>query len=266
MLLLLLHPTHGCIFPFSATTPPCCAGQTLSGDHGGGSPEEVDSALVAIDPAALHCLWHNGSSSGMLDSSNGGSASQGSSSTAGSGSQGGPEAALLAEASSPGKVRSPQGPDYLVQGAPVACRQDCSCGPDGNQCAADLLQLDFTATLAALLGVPIPFANVGKVSAELWGFGAGPVQPPSGGGRRADGEGNERFERSWGTAEEGLAAALRANVEQVSLQEWGQLNAFLAGLLFVPMVQCDAMAASPFRTLLPASLRARTGLRAVLNL
>lgn len=38
------------------------AGQTLGGDHGGGSPEEVDSVLVAIDIGALHrwagvCAW-----------------------------------------------------------------------------------------------------------------------------------------------------------------------------------------------------------------
>ena len=29
-------------------------GQTLGGDHGGGSPEEVDSALVAVHVGALH--------------------------------------------------------------------------------------------------------------------------------------------------------------------------------------------------------------------
>ena len=30
------------------------------------------------------------------------------------------------------------------------------------------LQVDFAPTLAALLGVPIPFGNIGRISRELW--------------------------------------------------------------------------------------------------
>ena len=33
-----------------------CSLQTLGGDHGGGSPDEVDSALLAIDVGALQAL------------------------------------------------------------------------------------------------------------------------------------------------------------------------------------------------------------------
>jgi hypothetical protein len=94
-------------------------------------------------------------------------------------------------------------------GAPWAaapCRRGCSCGPDANQCAADLPQVDLTPTLAALLGVPIPFGNVGKVSAELWGFAAaGQLQGEEG--------------AWWGVgAQEGEATQAQAGVEGVKLQ------------------------------------------------
>ena len=30
------------------------------------------------------------------------------------------------------------------------------------------MQVDFAPTLAALLGVPVPFGNIGRISRELW--------------------------------------------------------------------------------------------------
>lgn len=144
------------------------AGQTLSGDHGGGSPEEVDSALVVIDPAALRSLGQLEGHSGGGSSARGWSAQRG---------------ALW---------------------GPAACRRNCSCGPDANQCAADLAQMDLTSTLAALLGVAIPFGNLGKVSPELWGFAA------------VDDDGSEESEQGAAAAsDERLAAVLHANAEQV---------------------------------------------------
>lgn len=118
-------------------------GQTLGGDHGGGSPEEVDSVLVAVDLAALHDAMEAGGA--------------------------------------PALVSAP-------------CRHDCSCGIERNQCAPDLPQINFAPTLAGLLGVPIPFGNLGSVSMELWGLAAW---------RRA------------GDADQGLGSVLQLNAEQV---------------------------------------------------
>lgn len=108
-------------------------GQTLGGDHGGGSPEEVDSVLVAVDLGSL---------ARELSGGGGGSAPP-----------------------------------------PPLCVTDCSCGEDGNQCVPDLPQIDAVPTLAALLGLPVPFGNLGRLSTELWALGA--VRCAGGGGAPA---------------------------------------------------------------------------------
>lgn len=46
-------------------------GQTMGGDHGGGSSEEVDSALIAVDIGALHTLRDERASHGALENSAG---------------------------------------------------------------------------------------------------------------------------------------------------------------------------------------------------
>lgn len=117
-------------------------GQTLGGDHGGGSPEEVDSALVAVDIGALRSLRAGAGGSG------------------GGGRKGGDGAENKAAAEAMAAMAS--------CGALAACRANCSCGVEGNQCAPDLAQIDLTPTLAAMLGVPTPFANLGALSSELW--------------------------------------------------------------------------------------------------
>lgn len=151
-------------------------GQTLGGDHGGGSPEEVDSALVAVDIAALRDAKQ---AQQQADGGHGIGAA----------------AALAAVASRGGSGL----------GAPVACRADCSCGVERNQCAPDLPQMDLTPTLAALLGLPTPFGNLGKLSAELWQLAAPHL--------RAAGAGaTDGLQAAW---EDSLAAALLANVRQV---------------------------------------------------
>lgn len=97
-------------------------GQTLTGDHGGGSPEEVDSIFLAVDISRYETssIHDNSSLNPNLD----------------------------------------------------ACRLNCSCGPDNNQCVGDLSQIDAVPTLSALLDIPIPFGNLGKVSPELWSIGS----------------------------------------------------------------------------------------------
>ncbi len=157
-------------------------GQTLGGDHGGGSPEEVDSVLVAVDAKALRDAQQ---------------AQQAQQAPEGSGTTG--AAAALAALAGPGGSKL---------GVPAACRSNCSCGVERNQCAPDLPQMDLTPTLAALLGLPTPFGNLGKLSAELWQLAA-PHLPAAGAGEAG---GKHGLRAAW---EDSLAAALLANVRQV---------------------------------------------------
>ena len=177
-------------------------GQTLGGDHGGGSPEEVDSGFVAVDLGALHDAMRGGNggrSSGSGD--NGGGSGSGEELQAGDGTgesnspvsdtgSGGSDGSSSDSGHSGGSSGSGAQPSGVAP-----CRAGCSCGVERNQCAPDLPQLDFAASMAALLGVPIPFGNLGSVSAELWGLAA--------------------WRESEAAAAAGLAAELRANVEQV---------------------------------------------------
>lgn len=108
-------------------------GQTMGGDHGGGSPEEVDSALVAIDVGRLRSATQ--ASAGLLDWWK--------------------------------KIwTKPLSSDMYP------CKTNCTCGDDGNQCVNDLPQMDLVPTLSILFGVPIPFGNLGSLSPELWSIGA----------------------------------------------------------------------------------------------
>lgn len=89
-------------------------GQTLNGDHGGGTPEEVETSLFAMSlrspPASI---------SSILDAN--------------------------------------------------SCKLDL----DGEKiCIGTMQQLDFTATMAALLGIPIPFGSIGRVNPELYALSA----------------------------------------------------------------------------------------------
>ena len=140
-------------------------GQTLGGDHGGGSSDEVDSILLAANLQKMHkvvrtsagatgeqfsgfdmTLQHlhsssckhelkTGNSSGSSDSSSSSEAA------AGSGEDG------TAGASS------------TCSGASFA--RACVC-------ASSIPQIDFTPTVSHLLGLPVPFGNLGKVPALLW--------------------------------------------------------------------------------------------------
>lgn len=103
---------------------------------------QVDSVLVAIDLAALHA-WQHGSGSGA-------------------GSGGSREHAPLAQHNSRAETKTK-----------VAETDQCQPPPQQQQqpplAAWPVLpQVDFAPTLAALLGVPIPYASVGRISHDLW--------------------------------------------------------------------------------------------------
>ena len=71
-----------------------------------------------------------------------------------------------------------------------------------------LQQLDFAATMAAVLGVPTPFSNIGKVTPELYAVAAGLIQRANNtGGLPCDGV-------SW---LQSYLEALQTNSQQVRL-------------------------------------------------
>jgi phosphatidylinositol glycan class O len=138
-------------------------GQTLGGDHGGGSSDEVDSILVAAnlrrmqrglrtqgDPAkepsssspAADIFQHLHRSSCKPGAEGGNSSS---------GSNGGSGVNATATATCAGGALT----QALV-------------------CSSSIPQIDFTATVAQLLGVPVPFGNLGKVPPLLWAVLAEP--------------------------------------------------------------------------------------------
>ncbi|KAG9460009.1 hypothetical protein H6P81_004517 [Aristolochia fimbriata] len=90
-------------------------GQTLNGDHGGGTPEEVETALFAMNLKSPPTT-----ASSIFDSSS------------------------------------------------------CRLNVEGKElCVSTIQQLDFSATIAALLGVPFPFGSIGTVNHELFTLVAG---------------------------------------------------------------------------------------------
>ncbi|XP_038976418.1 GPI ethanolamine phosphate transferase 3-like isoform X1 [Phoenix dactylifera] len=89
-------------------------GQTLNGDHGGGTPEEVETSLFAMS------------------------------------------------------LRSP--PASILS---ILDLNSCKLDLDGEKiCIGTIQQLDFAATMAALLGIPTPFGSIGHVNPELYALSA----------------------------------------------------------------------------------------------
>lgn len=121
-------------------------GQTLHGDHGGGTWEETDSALLAFDVGSIHenrnIKKHNKASACLID-----------------------------------------GP--LEEEMLERCASEDVC-----PLVMELDQLDFASSLALMMGLPIPFGNVGKISRTLWKL-------------------------AFGESEEKLLEALRMNAVQV---------------------------------------------------
>ncbi|KAL1561440.1 GPI ethanolamine phosphate transferase 3-like [Salvia divinorum] len=89
-------------------------GQTLNGDHGGGTAEEVETAIFAL---------------------------------------------------------TTKKPNTLLAGAESS---SCQLDVHGRQvCTSSIQQLDFAATVSALLGLPFPFGSIGKVNSELYSLAGG---------------------------------------------------------------------------------------------
>ncbi|CAJ2650077.1 unnamed protein product [Trifolium pratense] len=90
-------------------------GQTLNGDHGGGSAEEVETAIFAMS------------------------------------------------------FKEP-----LSSVPPEFDSYSCQIDLDGkNVCISSMQQLDFAATMSALLGIPFPYGSIGRINPELYALGAG---------------------------------------------------------------------------------------------
>ncbi|KAG2587680.1 hypothetical protein PVAP13_5NG163400 [Panicum virgatum] len=90
-------------------------GQTLNGDHGGGTAEEVETSLFAWSPKAP--------------------------------------------------------PDAVLS---VLDHSSCNVDLHGEElCISTMQQLDFAATISALLGIPFPFGSIGRVNPELYALSTG---------------------------------------------------------------------------------------------
>ncbi|KAL2902722.1 GPI ethanolamine phosphate transferase 3 [Bienertia sinuspersici] len=111
-------------------------GQTLNGDHGGGSPEEVETSIFAMS-------FNNVTSS------------------------------------------LPPELDSVT----------CGLNADAKElCISTIEQLDFAATMSAMLGVPFPFGSIGRVNPQLYSLGAGTSLSQ---GIQVKGHGNDSSSMKW---------------------------------------------------------------------
>lgn len=224
-------------------------GQTLGGDHGGGTPDETDSVLLAVSLRKMHQALQQQQQQ----------AQQARVAAAGA----------AAEPASPLTLSSkPQ--HYCEHGTPASGQPDSSCpilrrlmhtggylpSNDDAQtldsdssssssngtgaiasclqqcwpwlCSSSMSQIDLTPTVAHLLGVPIPFGNLGKLPPHL--FAALAVDSSTGGAGPAAGSSAEAWLAQY-------AAALHANAEQVMLYVvvlWFPL--LYSGVCCIPLV------------------------------
>jgi hypothetical protein len=187
-------------------------GQTLGGDHGGGTPAEADTVLVAVSPAKLRARL------GLGDAGGGGGGSQGLSEARLDELAGG----LLSDGWAVGGAG-------LNAGAGAGAPGGGGGGSGGGvpltrrTCGTAIPQIDLTPTLALLLGLPIPYGNLGKVPAALWEVfaegapsGSGGSGGGSGGGGGSSGsEGSGGGGAHPGAGVGAYASALAANGFQV---------------------------------------------------
>ncbi len=159
-------------------------GQTDGGDHGGGTPPEVDSALVAVDLAALHRLRRSPPPAAAADSPPGLAAPMRGVSP---GAQKRSRSGETSGGSCPGGGRAEgcrrQCNAAWQQVGRIKAGQRCQNGrptveaPAGRQPSLvsdrgprwqELPQVDYAPTMAAVLGVPAPYGSIGRVSPHLW--------------------------------------------------------------------------------------------------
>jgi phosphatidylinositol glycan class O len=199
-------------------------GQTMGGDHGGASSDETDAVLVALNVGAWAAAEAQARSA----------AKAGASSAAGpGGTTGGPSdlscasdsssAALEEQSEAPGSRAVPAAgpsssrvPSYADR---CAARHPLPLPPrlaDGSSPPLSpwlpgesvVAQLDLTATLAALMGLPIPFSNVGAVDETMWAALGPAARSAARSGGSSGGAGAEESEAA-------LIEALIANAWQV---------------------------------------------------
>ncbi len=184
--------------------------QTLSGDHGGGSPEETDSLLLAFNIGRWRRIMDRADASeAVANEAEGGERTTGP-------SRGGEECRATAEAGSASadssEATAAERLRDLVKGtwrsrhpADRAGEELSTAAPDssspGGICESSapgrgggyqgvMPQVDFAASLAASMGLPIPFGNIGHVDPTWWemavekvgggdgGATAEPLEPP----------------------------------------------------------------------------------------
>ncbi|KAI8464250.1 MAG: hypothetical protein J3K34DRAFT_492384 [Monoraphidium minutum] len=130
-------------------------GQTLGGDHGGGTPDETDSVLIAVSPAKLHARL----ALGGADS-------------------GGGARAPLSEARLDELQASLLSDGWAARRGAAAEAATAPAPATELVCGGAVPQVDLTPALALMLGLPIPFGNLGKVPKALWAVLAPPPPPP----------------------------------------------------------------------------------------
>ncbi|WIA08544.1 hypothetical protein OEZ85_007976 [Tetradesmus obliquus] len=205
-------------------------GQTLGGDHGGGTPDETDSVLLAVSLRKMHQA---------LQQQQQQQAQQARVAAAGTAAEPASPLTLSSkpqhycehctpgsgqpDSSCPTLRRLMHTGGYLPSnddaqtldfdssssssssngtGAIASCLQQCW----PWLCSSSMSQIDLTPTVAHLLGVPIPFGNLGKLPPHL--FAALAVDSSTGGAGPAAGSSAEAWLAQY-------AAALHANAEQV---------------------------------------------------
>ncbi len=139
-------------------------GQTMGGDHGGGSAHETDSVLLAVSLQKLHAALQRRQQ--RREKEEHGSQQQEDVQHQSREQHRSDATAFLQQLhTTPGR-RSPA----INAGNSSSSRQPGPVPHPARQlvCAQSIPQIDLTPTLAVLLGVAVPYGNVGRLAPELW--------------------------------------------------------------------------------------------------
>ena len=157
--------------------------QTLTGDHGGGSPDETDTLILTFNMGKWwqqrrdreilagrkeRPLRDGGAAEGMVDVVMGGEGTGGdqagdvqieSGVSAAEARTGSSASCLCDDASAPDRLKR------LVAGLEGTIKSGC----EASLCYSGLMpQVDFAASLSVSLGLPIPFGSVGRLDPTWW--------------------------------------------------------------------------------------------------
>jgi hypothetical protein len=216
-------------------------GQTLGGDHGGGSREETDSTLLAFNIGRMAAATAAGAA--VQQQGQEGLGQQQEQQGLGQQQQQQQEEVVPAGGIAQDRVaggilqlmmqlagpetdapttthnKAPSGVSNAAAGNPPAADSAAAgsvehqghqqVGGGGSRPAPQLLcrhsipQIDLTPTLALLLGVPIPFGNLGKAPPQLWAV----LAQPTGAAGGVYGGNTVNSSSSWGNTEEGRTSS-----------------------------------------------------------